>query len=128
MNLRRIANRIATSDEAHRNPPKSYTRRRKSNAIGQGSIKWTREQYLRATGPLVYVFWGKVCSDGTRTALYVGMSKIGLSRPLSRNHHKAELLQQAEMVEFMCCSSSAEAKRLETETIKKLSPVYNLRV
>ena len=84
------------------------------------SFVWSREQLDRATSPLVYIFRNK-----QGKALYVGSGACGLDRPLSRTHHRKDIRESCHDIEFICCTTEAEATNLERELIFKLHPQYN---
>src|SRR5271170_6478914 len=91
------------------------------------TIIWNRTKIKKATGPLVYILWGKTPSNKS-ICLYVGMTSHGLTRPLCPTHkqHKI-LLDRADRIAFIPCETTAEATELEIEKIKYLKPVYNIR-
>lgn len=87
-------------------------------------VRWTKVQHQRATKPVVYIFW-RLDKDGKRTALYVGKSKYGLVRPLSQDHHRADIRDMADELEFIICKSEARCCALERRLIRYLKPLYN---
>lgn len=89
------------------------------------SIQWTLEQFRRATGPLVYVWWGVDPAGGLRRAIYVGKSSNGLTRPLDPAHHRKNARNYLTDVEFICCATDADAIELEAKLIRQLDPIEN---
>jgi hypothetical protein len=72
--------------------------------------------------PCVYV-WRR---DGV--ALYVGMSRHGLGRPLGRHEYLRNLLPTDQLeVFFYPGMTSAELNRLESDLIDRLEPSLNAR-
>ena len=60
-------------------------------------------------------------------ALYVGMSKVGLSRPLGRHDviNKKEPVKPEDILEVWYFGSIREATKFEKRQIKELQPKYN---
>lgn len=88
-------------------------------------VKWTRKQADRASGNLVYIFWGM--EDGKEIALYVGRTLLGLARPLSPAHAAArQAHSECERMEFLCHEDPKEIERLEKQLIYHLQPKYNV--
>lgn len=88
------------------------------------SICWTLAQFKRATGPLVYIWWGKD-GDGFRRAIYVGQSANGLNRPLDPKHHRKDARNYLTDLEFICCATVKDALNLEAKLIRSLDPIDN---
>jgi excinuclease UvrABC nuclease subunit len=84
---------------------------------------WTRDQLNRATSPLVYIF-----RDRQGKPLYIGSSYHGIDRPLGRVHHRSDVRESCHEIEFICCSSEADANTLERRLIYELKPKYNRTV
>lgn len=60
-------------------------------------------------------------------ALYVGMGSVvgAFSRCFSRQHHRLKSLSQATHVDLYLCTTTDEAKALETKIIRDLKPILN---
>ena len=84
------------------------------------AIRWTLDQLKRATGPMVYIWWGH-----SENPLYIGMSRIGLNRAVSESHNNCDVLKTAISIEFICCISTEEASELERELIRIMRPQHN---
>lgn len=91
--------------------------------IHRKTIRWTKSQYKRATGPMVYIFWG--LNEIGRIALYVGYSHNGLIRALHPNHHMKPARDRAIELEFVICESPEDAARMERHLIRTLKPEFN---
>lgn len=92
---------------------------------GVRRILWTKEQFHRAIGPMVYIVW-ELMDNGTHEAMYVGMTGDGLSRPCNARHHvMPKLWKRLDSVEFLCCESKADAAALEKRLIRMLCPKWN---
>ena len=70
--------------------------------------------------PIVYVV-----RDVDDVVLYVGMSTIGVRRPLSPTHKRVGSTEG--LVEVFYCASAREALDLEAELIQKLTPKLNVQ-
>lgn len=80
----------------------------------------TFEQFEALGAPCVYIFW----QDGV--ALYVGKSKHGLSRPLSRQHKiRGSQAFTPTDIDILWCKTYQEADDLEKEQIVLLEPKLN---
>jgi len=72
-----------------------------------------------ARNPIVYVF----LKDNR--AIYVGMSRRGIGRPLSKGHKRNEVRRTCDDVRVFMCKDVKAAKELEEFLIRKLKPVEN---
>lgn len=82
------------------------------------SIHVTELQKL--TGPVVYIF------RQDDKVLYVGRSIVGLSRPFSTTHRKAQrCMGMATSLEVIPCESLQEAIAMEMKKIRELDPAMN---
>ncbi len=100
---------------------KQIALREKLDGLRQKSVKWNVEQFHRAIGPIVYIWW----KSGESRPLYIGMSKHGLNRALDIDHHCAAARKTATNLEFICCESVADASSFEIELIRVLNPIFN---
>ena len=83
-------------------------------------MKINRSEFSSWLGPCVYLFW----KDGR--CLYVGMSLLGIRRPMERNHIVArECIEQCTDFEFLPCATQHEALNLESRLIREHQPIYN---
>lgn len=81
---------------------------------------------LRAmAGPIVYAYFR------AGVAIYVGMSRYGLSRPFSAHHHalskghETEALREADQLAVWPCKTVDDAEDLEARAIVALHPTLN---
>ena len=74
---------------------------------------------LQPKGPIVYAW----LDDST--VIYVGMSTVGLSRPLIASH---KAYRQGLLLHVWYCSSSTNARLLERQLILKFQPELNIQL
>ena len=71
------------------------------------------------TSPIVYVaLKGPIIE-------YVGMSKKGIGRPLSRSHAQREIIRRSDNIRIFICQSPHAARQLEAYLIAVLGPRRN---
>ncbi len=85
------------------------------------AVKWNVEQFRRALGPMVYIWW----RTGDPRPLYIGRSINGLSRALNTGHHCSDVRDTATDLEFICCENDTDAALFEMELIRTLKPIFN---
>jgi hypothetical protein len=73
----------------------------------------------RMVSPIVYV-WAR---DGH--ALYCGQSACGLSRPLTRHHHRLRDIQPGDTLLVWMQPSDEDSRRLEARLIRRFAPPLN---
>ena len=95
-----------------------------AKVLRRKSIVWSRAQYRRATGPMVYIFWSYT-TEGRKTALYVGKSRNGLVRALDMAHAAKPARDMATEFEFLVCASDEDAQAMERKLIAELRPAHN---
>lgn len=72
-----------------------------------------------AHSPVVYAWYrGEEC-------LYVGMSSVGIGRPLDAHHHAARFRMHADRILVWECNDKGAAISLERELIETLRPSCN---
>jgi excinuclease UvrABC nuclease subunit len=102
----------------------SYRKRKEYKSLvfqTSGAIELSKSDIENFTSPMVYVF-----SVGA-LALYVGMSKNGISRPFEPTHHAKKVRQEADSLDLYLCDSKEEAAVLQLALIHRLNPKYNRR-
>lgn len=91
-----------------------------SKDIGNGEIGFSGELFFKlGSSPIVYLVL-----KGRRVR-YVGMSKHGIRRPLSRDHKQRFIISQADDVRVCFCVSEQAAKELEAFCILAFNPQWN---
>ena len=103
------------------------------------TFKFSREQFKQWTSAIVYVCWKfidlEINSLGSlnrsnkkyKIAIYVGRSSCGMSRPLGRDHHKKTVIETADELEIFPCYNEEDSIKTESDFIKYLRPMGNLR-
>jgi len=86
---------------------------------GGGTVTLRGEQFLAARRPLVYA-WVR-----GGEALYVGMSTVGLGRPLSRTHEQLHAFLKTDSLRIWPCADAKVAAALERRLIRRLHPPFN---
>ena len=84
------------------------------------AVQFSGAEFRRMTArPLVYMFIkGDECT-------YVGMSRKGIHRPLSRNHKQRQARREADLVKIVYCKDVKSAFELEAYLIRRLQPDCN---
>jgi len=83
------------------------------------------------SGPIVYICWKftkNLINHKYKISSYIGKSSQGLARPLGNDHHKKDVIKNADEIEILPCLSNEDATKLERELIKFLRPLYNHNV
>ncbi len=82
-------------------------------------LELSKEEINNLSKPLVYIYK----KDGE--IYYIGLSRRGIERPLSSNHHKSGLKAECTSLELIFCSSCKEAQMLEYSLIRQHKPKGN---